>query len=186
MKFDYVFSSEANYSQVTQDVDSKATFYTLRDGKIYQAHSDIVLGDWSNPVLLDESLLVNDNSITAFDVSHIPGVATAYVWNDGQSHRIAVIPDDGPLYGPNSMYRQYHALDSQRTYMNIEDSWQMIATLNHDEMNGVGTLSHAEIEERLNNIGVGPSTIQREEFEAYKEEMTGVIAALVNLIQGGK
>ncbi|MFA7017804.1 MAG: hypothetical protein WC239_02285 [Sphaerochaetaceae bacterium] len=93
--------------------------------------------NWKDDVrlyLLDDTprILALDQNVEWPCVYYIPGVRTYLTWYSEDRHRIAMLPDDDPLYPPESPYRLYYAVDTEILYMNIAEYWQMIGTPHHN------------------------------------------------------
>lgn len=94
--------------------------------------------------------VIDENNIDSYDVHVQDGRSLVIIYKNriGQS-KVAIWPGDFPLYGPKDPYRLYYGVDSETLYMNVENRWVPVSYLDHNKMNGAGTLSHEQLESAL-------------------------------------
>ena len=128
--------------------------YHLHEEKIRTVKStEIHLGNhedltWS----LDNTQYNQDAGVSWLGTYTTIDDAQVYLWVRNGSLRMAIIPFDGSVYSPSDIYRIYQALDTDKMYMNIADTWQFVATKNHLNLENAGTLSHDQLEELLGDV----------------------------------
>lgn len=152
MKIDIILSNSAPDYTIVQDETSNGKAYYIANGRIYSQEVVLTNGDWTSVSFKEPAIVSLDTSVKSLAAASVPGVFEVLVWHDGSTHRVAVSPDEGPLYGPNSLNRFYFGVDTDKLYINIEDTWQVCATTDHNKLKNVGTLSHDELETEINNL----------------------------------
>ena len=152
-------------SCIIHNPDNSVILFTnvAKGFKKYNAH--VPLGTWSVVEFENEDILIPDNDVTSIRHCSIIDTLNLVVWKDGDSHRILAFPDDGPLYDPTAVHRLYWAVDTEKLYMNISDTWQMIGTLRHDLLNDIGTYSHNDIDNKLDYLEGKISSVEGGTFD---------------------
>lgn len=135
-----------NSSAIIHNIDNTVDVFSNENGKLTYNRGSVPLGAWNLLKLENISTTITDSDVTHIRHTSIIDTLSIIVWTDGKSHRILVIPDDLPVYDPTSPYRLYWAVDTEKLYMNLSDTWQMIGTLNHSLMNGSGKYSHDTVD----------------------------------------
>lgn len=112
--------------------------------------------DWTDDVRLyllsdQPKPLSLDSNIAWLTVNYLPNVRTYFLWYSENRHRISMLPDDSPLYPPESPYRLYYGVDTDILYMNIAEYWQMIGTLHHGLLFGLEEDHHPQYLKRLHD-----------------------------------
>lgn len=130
----------------------EASFYSNPLGGYRKYTGDVPLGQWETILFDSVEDVIPDEKPTGIAAASIPDVFSVFVWLDEDAHRIAVTPDNSPLYAPEAVHRLYWATDTRKLYQNIADTWQMIGTLKHDLLEDVGSLSHKELEKAIANV----------------------------------
>lgn len=143
---DYGDVSNLNFAD---NPDDTASFYFLENGKLKSSIVDVKQGDWSNAPIGQSTVVAIEENIDSLIVKGFPNVLQVFLWRRNGNIRLAYYPDDAPLYSPNSPYRLYYGVDTEKLYMNIADSWQFIATKNHDRLENGGTLTHQQLEDKI-------------------------------------
>lgn len=147
--------------------DNTIDLYTKINSNYNKLTSEIDLGLWNDISFDDKGVICLDEDSTDMSSSSIVDTFSVFVWKDGKSHRIAVIPDNSPIYAPTSINRLYYATDTKIMYQNIADTWQMVGTLRHELMDNIGKYSHSEVDTKLDEIDVKLTEIS-EKLEALE------------------
>lgn len=124
------------HPQIAQDEQGKVHFFYEAGGKIHYAQSDIELGMWDTLNFSDPYTIAPDDSVDHFNVEYMPDGKMWFVWKNGDTHRFAVHEDDGPTHELNSPYRLYYAVDTEKLYMNVSETWQYIGSPNIANLEG--------------------------------------------------
>ena len=141
-----------NTSSIIHNGDNSVWMFTDTNGKFTFSQGNVPLGIWDVLDLTQEQTLIVDNEVELVRSKSITDVLNLVVWKDGNYHRILAFPDDYKLYDPTSVHRLYWAVDTEKLYMNISDTWQMIGTLKHDLMKDTGKYKHDNIDSILDHI----------------------------------
>jgi hypothetical protein len=156
---------------------SKASAYHDVDGKLHivylptgtsQPHivsAPINLGIWENLVFTDPAPIAPDNNVINLNIFQQPDDNMWIVWETDKQHRIAVVPDTGEIYDPESVYRLYYAVDTEKLYMNISEIWTFIGSPNiqqlvgyQEVLNGAPIYDDTELRQRLEALELAPPT----------------------------
>jgi len=105
-------------------------------------------------------MLALDHNIEWPVICYLPRVRTYFTWYSEDRHRISMLPDDGPLYPPESPYRLYYGVDTEILYMNIAEMWQMIGTLHHGLLYDLEEDHHPQYLKRLYGTELPEPTAQ--------------------------
>jgi hypothetical protein len=154
-----------NSAGIIHNVDNTVWMFSEIDGKFTQSQSVAPLGNWNDMTYSNVDVLISDKNVELIRCKSITDVLNIVVWKDGNSHRILAFPDDSPLYDPTAVHRLYWAVDTEKLYMNISDTWQMIGTLKHDLLNDVGTYSHNDIDNKLDYLEGKISSVEGGTFD---------------------
>lgn len=137
---------------VVHNADNIVDVYTKLISQYVKLSGELELGLWDNIKFENNGNMCLDVESDGLSLSSIVDCYSVFVWKDGNSHRIAVIPDNSPVYSPTSVNRLYWATDTKKMYQNIADTWQMVGTLKHELMDNVGKYTHNEIDDKLDSI----------------------------------
>lgn len=154
-----------NSSAIIHNIDNTINMFSNKDGKLTYHSGSVPLGIWNSLKLENINTTITDSDVSNIRHTSIIDTLSIIVWTDGNSHRILVIPDDLPVYDPTSPYRLYWAVDSEKLYMNISDTWQMVGTLNHKLLNDVGKYTHIDIDNTLDYLQTELSNIEGGQFD---------------------
>lgn len=150
-----------------QDNKSALWLYTVQDGVAKLYKTDVVNGIWDTIDCKSQSFNTFEKDVLGLRGNEI-GDVSVIVYKHDKSMSILKMPADTNKYVYDDTYRLYWAVDSRKLYMNIAKNWEMIGTLRHELMENIGTLSHDEIEAKLNEI----------------EETLGTINSAVSTLNG--
>lgn len=106
--------------------------------------ADVPLGVWDNLVFSAPAALAPDNNLVSINIFNQPDDNVWIVWETDKQHRIAIIPDTGEIYDPESVYRLYYAVDTEIMYMNISEIWTPVGSPNLAKLVGF-----KEIDDRI-------------------------------------
>jgi hypothetical protein len=121
---------------------SKAAAYQDVDGVFHLIYSpegtrqphivsaEVPLGVWDPLTFSDPIAIAPDNNLVSINIFNQPDDNVWIVWETDKQHRIAVIPDTGEIYDPESVYRLYYAVDTEIMYMNISEIWTPVGSPN--------------------------------------------------------
>lgn len=154
-------------SVVVHNPNNSVDLYTKVNSQYNKLHGELELGLWNTLSFNDSGTICLDTEPINMSLSSIVDVFSVFVWTDGKSHRIAVIPDNSPIYAPTAVNRLYWATDTKKMYQNIADTWQMVGTLRHELMDNIGKYSHSEVDTKLDEIDVKLTEIS-EKLEALE------------------
>lgn len=141
-------------SVVVHNPNNVVDIYTKIDSQYNVITGTLELGLWDNLSFDDTTVVCLDTNSENMSLSSVIDMFSVFVWKDGKSHRIAVIPDNSPIYAPTSVNRLYYATDTKIMYQNIADTWQMVGTLRHELMDNIGKYSHSEVDIKLDEIDI--------------------------------
>lgn len=141
-------------SVVIHNPNNTVDIYSKVSSKYNKMTGELELGLWNNLTFNDSGTICLDTESENMSLSSIIDMFSVFVWKDGKSHRIAVIPDNSPIYAPTSVNRLYYATDTKIMYQNIADTWQMVGTLRHELMDNIGKYSHSEVDVKLDEIDI--------------------------------
>lgn len=97
--------------------------------RLHYSTAFIDKGDWQDVVLSRPLPVAPDLDVLYTDVIVLPGDdKLRIVWQTEEYHRFAVHVDDGPQHALDSPYRLYYAVDTEKLYMNISETWQFIGS----------------------------------------------------------
>lgn len=171
-----------------QDEKGKLSIIYLPTGS-GQPHlitAEVPLGGWESLVYSDPLAIAPDTNVEHINIFQQPDDNLWLVWETKNTHRIAVTPDTGEIYDPESMYRLYYAVDTEKLYMNISETWQFIGSPNLSNLVGFEELTNSlkgitdsigDITTKLDSVLNKVSTI--ETSEDYLN--TKVVAAVTTL-----
>ena len=154
-------------SVIVHNPDNRVDLYTKVNSQYNKLSGKLDLGLWNTLSFDDSGVICMDTDAVSMSVSSMVDVFSVFVWKDGKSHRIAVIPDNSPIYAPTAVNRLYWATDTKKMYQNIADTWQMVGTLRHELMDNIGKYSHSEVDTKLDEIDVKLTEIS-EKLEALQ------------------
>lgn len=141
-------------SVIVHNPDNRVDLYTKVNSQYNKLSGKLDLGLWNTLSFDDCGVICMDTDAVSMSVSSMVDVFSVFVWKDGKSHRIAVIPDNSPIYAPTAVNRLYWATDTKKMYQNIADTWQMVGTLRHELMDNIGKYSHSEVDTKLDEIDI--------------------------------
>lgn len=131
-------------------------------GQPHLMTADIVLGAWGNLTLSAPMPIAPDNDVVGINLFQQPDDNVWFVWETSKTHRIAVLPDTGEIYDPESFYRLYYAVDTEKLYMNISEIWTFIGSPNIQQLVGY--------QEVLDGAPIYDDTALRQRLEALELE----------------
>lgn len=141
-----------NSSGIVHNGDNTVWMFTENEGRFKFLTGNVPLGLWDKVDFTEEKTLIKDTQVTNLRCTSITDTLNILVWQDTEAHRILIFPADLPLYDPTSVHRLYWAVDTEKLYMNISDTWQMIGTLNHQLLTGTGKYTHTQVDTLLKAI----------------------------------
>ena len=144
-------SSQSNFTTI-HNSNNQVDVYSVTSGKCNKRSGQLELANWGGLSLGSDSEVFYDEDVSLLHSDIIEDLLTVLVWKDGTSHRIAVTPDDHPIYDPKAVNRLYWATDTRIMYQNIADTWQMVGTLKHNLLDDAGKYSHIEIDDKLDKL----------------------------------
>lgn len=162
--FSLQISSHGNFTTI-HNADTNIDVYSVTNGECNKRNGELNLGNWSSLSLGSGNKILYDNDVSHLHSDTIENLLTVLIWKDGLSHRIAVTPDEHPIYDPSSVHRLYWATDTRILYQNIADTWQMIGTLKHDLLDDSGKYSHMDIDTKLDELNDTIGSLQGGNFD---------------------
>lgn len=153
MKISHVLTLSDNYMSIIQH-DAQTSFYlSTKSNRIIKTDLQLDMGDWSNVSIHEKSDVGYDIDVSMLTAVNIIEELVVVAWLDGNTHRIALYPNqDDNLYDPSTPYRLYYAHDTRKLYQNIADTWQYVATQDHTNLLNAGNFTHDEIDDALSKI----------------------------------
>jgi hypothetical protein len=126
----------------------------------------IALGIWNNLTLSEPVAIAPDNNVISTNIFQQPDDNVWFVWETAKQHRIAVLPDTGEIYDPESVYRLYYAVDTEKLYMNISETWQFIGSPNiqqligyQEVLDGAPIYDDTDLQQRLEALELAPAPV---------------------------
>lgn len=111
--------------------------YVNTDGKLYHHKLELTLGSVVDFTILRGTLLSADKNIRDLKAIHLPGGKVWFTWIDAKGGVKQAIWEDEPIAGEAlSPYKLYYAVDTEKLYMNIEDTWEFVGSPNIAKLNG--------------------------------------------------
>lgn len=137
---------------IVHDEEGRAHLFYEAD-KLMWAHTEVPLGIWDGSVRFINAIpIAPDDDVSNLHVHYLPEGKMWFVWKNGDTHRFAVHKDDGPQHELTSPYRLYYAVDTEKLYMNISETWQFIGSPNIANLVG-----YEEIARKLDLIEDSPT-----------------------------
>lgn len=125
---------------IVHDEEGRAHLFYEAD-KLMWAHTKVPLGIWDGSVRFINAIpIAPDDDVSNLHVHYLPEGKMWFVWKNGDTHRFAVHKDDGPQHELTSPYRLYYAVDTEKLYMNISETWQFIGSPNIKNLEGYDEL----------------------------------------------
>lgn len=145
---------------LTQDDKQTVILKCIQGSKLVQYTANNTRGVWKNLQWVKQEIECFDSgfiNMTGAADDTVVHYELLILHKDGIV-KIIKLPQTNEIYSLKTPYRLWHSYDTKRTYQNIADSWQLIATLHHDELLEAGEYSHAEIDTILKQLN--PESIQ--------------------------
>lgn len=125
---------------IVHDEEGRAHLFYEAD-KLMWAHTEVPLGIWDDSVRFINAIpIAPDDDVSNLHVHYLPEGKMWFTWKNGDTHRFAVHKDDGPQHELTSPYRLYYAVDTEKLYMNISETWQFIGSPNIKNLEGYDEL----------------------------------------------
>lgn len=139
---------------MSQDDKQNIILRTISNGKMVQYTAVNTMGTWKELNWKQDELECFEDKILNMNGATDDTVVKYELILIHKEHSVKIIklPQEGSVYSLRTPYRIYHGYDSKRTYMNVADSWQLFATLHHDELLEHGKRTHAEIDIAIDTI----------------------------------
>lgn len=138
---------------IVHDEEGRAHLFYEAD-KLMWAHTEVPLGIWDDNVRFINAIpIAPDDDVSNLHVHYLPKGKMWFTWKNGDTHRFAVHTDDGPQHELTSPYRLYYAVDTEKLYMNISETWQFIGSPNIANLVG-----YSELVARIEALEAGGGT----------------------------
>lgn len=146
-------------------------------------------GLWDNIQFGNPTAIAPDTDVVDINMYHFHESNTWLVWESEKAHRFAVTPDDGDIYDPESMYRLYYAVDTEKLYMNISETWEFIGSPRIENLVGYEDLveSMSELNSKLAGVVERLGSVEgnvEESLEAFATEL-GTISTGISSVTSG-
>lgn len=105
-------------------------------GQIHESTATVSLGIWDKLEFSAPTPVAPDEGITNLTITHVTDNNIWLLWQTDKAHRFAIDPDDGEILDPTTPYRLFYAVDTEKLYMNISETWQFIGSPNVKTLEG--------------------------------------------------
>lgn len=167
-----------------QDTDSNLVLYTIQEGKVHQ-----FLVETNNGTYTDTEYEELPIETFQYDVNFITGDLlddySLILFGNSAAVSVAMYPQNTDKFKYDDNYRLYWGYDSQKLYMNICNSWEMIGTLKHQLLTGTGKLTHEEIDTTIVELKKNITEMQLQLDKILQNEFTlNGLSGAANIIAG--
>lgn len=128
--------------------------------------AEVPLGIWDNLTFTEPVAIAPDNNLVSINIFNQPDDNVWIVWETDKQHRLSILPDTGEIYDPESVYRLYYAVDTEKLYMNISETWQFIGSPNiqqligyQEVLDGAPIYDDTELKQRLEALELVPAPV---------------------------
>lgn len=160
--------------QIVHDEEGLVHLFYVPNGerRIQHLTSEVPLGNWDSLNFTTPTDIAPDDNVEHFNVEYLPDGKMWFVWKNSDTHRFAVWRDEGPTHELTSPYRLYYAVDTEKLYMNISETWQFIGSPNIKQLEGYGDLI-----EYIDSGSISDITELRSSLDTVKTDVEALKAA---------
>lgn len=191
--------AQGSVPQIIQDEEGLVHLFYVPTGaqQINHTTSEVELGLWEGLIFGAISPIAPDEGIKNLSTMYLPDGKFWFTWQTEETHRYAVTPDDGPQYQLDTPYRLFYAVDTEKLYMNISETWQFIGSPNIDQLVGYGdliqyidsksvpTYDDTELTSRVTALEEDVAAIQPYDDTALQQAVTDIEARVETLETSG-